>query len=139
MSAIAIVPTPKIVEAFDGPAYVTFFLEGVRLGDARVSMAALDENHIRVCYLGSIETRLGTLSVMVELPPTEEAASHAVRDSASALRALDASSYGFDGGRVTATLDCVTGYWTVTVDGEAIAQCATQADALAVAHKQVES
>jgi hypothetical protein len=117
----------------------TLYLEDERIGDARMALRHLDTNDLRTCYLGTIETRLGALVVMVELPPTEEEASHAVRDSASALRALDASAYEFDGGRVSATLDSVTGFWSVAVDGEDVAIGLGRDDALRVAHKQVES
>lgn len=122
----------------DVPVF-TLYLENERIGDARLALRHLDTNDLRTCYLGTIETRLGELSLMVELPPTEEAASHAVRDSASAIRALDATAYGFDGGRVTATFDGVTGFWSVAVDGDDVAVGLGRDDALAVAHKQVES
>jgi hypothetical protein len=130
--------TAKDALADDIPAF-TIYLAKERIGDARMALRHFDGNDQRTCYLGTIETRLGELAVLVELPPTEEAATSAVRDSASAIRALDASSYGFDGGRVEASLNAVTGYWTVSVDGEEIADGMSRDDALAIAHKQVES
>lgn len=117
----------------------SIYLSKERIGDARMALHHLDSNDLRTCYLGTIETRLGELAVLVELPPTEEAASHAVRDSASALRALDATAYEFDGGRVVASLDSVTGFWSVAVDGDDVSIGLCRDDALAVAHKQVES
>lgn len=127
-----------VVVMFDAVPNCTFFLAGVRLGEARLAMALLDENVVRTCYLGSIETRLGTLSVMCETPTQSEEAARAVRDAESALRALDACEVAFDNG-ARAVVDRVTGFWTVWLGGEAIAIGLDQATAFKKAHEQVES
>lgn len=126
-------------EAVEEVPCFSIYLANERIGEARMTLTDLGTNPIRTLYLGCFETRLGELAILVEVPPVGEAAVQAVLENETASRALDATSFSFDFGRVEATVDPVFGYWTVTVDGEAIAECASQADALAVAHKQVES
>ena len=114
---------------------VTWFLDGGRIGEARLALQ-LDTNAIRTVYLGSLETRQGTLSVMIELPPQSEDGSRLARENASAMMALDCVRYEWESG-AEATLDASTGYWRVTMGGEVIADTASREDAIAIGHAQV--
>lgn len=123
--------------ALDEPPCFTCYLAQERIGEARLALTRLDANHIRDLYMGRIETSLGELAVLVEVPPTGEALTRDAREDETAVRALDAVAYRFEN-EAEASLDAETGFWSVYTDaGGKIATGLTREDAIALAHKQV--
>lgn len=112
----------------------SLFLDGGRIGDARLALSVWDANSVRTCYLGSIETAHGTLSVLCELPLQSEEATRITRENAVAAMALDSGVYVFDNGW-SASQDLETGYWCVVhVGANDAVTVATREEAIALAH-----